>query len=283
MILVRATRLTPHALELADALASASQEAVAFVLDGRHPLTVRTARPKVLVTEASCRALGLFCPHNFPWRCGDYGLYLARARFPGERHFWLLEDDMRLAGGPAADFFRFFEPHAGVDLLACRYARATADWGWYPYARARDVTPHRCLFGIVRLSARALDVLLEIRRSHSRRWARRKRWPNDEGFVATSLSQGGFCCRDINDFGRVFYDDESLSLTAPIRGESFSPRRGGVKIYHPVLFGEDFERGNVTAAYDKRPPGRWNRLRDVITTRGFGFLLARHRWNAQWP
>lgn len=281
MILVRATRLGASTMAFADELAAASKRDVAFVLDGRHPVIAETARGKLLLTEAACRELGLYCPENFSWRCGDYGLYLARLRFPAQRHFWLLEHDIRLAGGPAADFFRYFDDRPETDLLACAYGKATPDWGWYPHARARDVTPYRSLFGVVRVSARSLDLLLSTRRAHSRRWMRRKRWPNDEAFVATTLSQGGFVCRDINGFGRAFYDPRTLSLTTPIRGETFSPRHDGVRIYHPVLFGDDFNRGNTTAAYMKTAPSRASRLRDWIVTRGLGSLLSMQRWSEE--
>lgn len=279
MILVRATRLSSTALELADALAAGSAEEVAFVLDGRHPPAVRTRRTALMLTREACSGLGLFCPPDFAWRCGDYGLYLARARFPGERHFWLLEHDVRLAGGDVAEFFRFFEAQPAVDYLACAYRRASRDWGWYPHACARDVVPYRSLFGVVRLSARALDFLLHVRRAQAQRWARRKRWPNDEAFVATTLSNAGYECKDLNAFGRRLYDEASFSLTRPIRGETFQPdAAAGLRIYHPVLFGEDFARGNVTAAYLKAPPPGALRLRIWLASQALGAVLSTQRW-----
>lgn len=256
MILIRATTLSETTAAFAEDLAAGSGLPVAFVLDGRHPVTVESPRPKVMVTQATCEALGLYCPPDFAWRCGDYGIYLARAQFPDASHFWLLEYDIRLAGGPPSRFFETFAARPDIDLLACRYRAAGTDWDWYGNALGRGVKPHRCLFGVVRLSARAIDVLAEKRRMHGHSAQRRKTWPNDEGFVATTLSNGDFLCQDINAFGREFYDDVTLSLTIPIRGETFTPdpSKPGARIYHPVLFGADFDRGNRSADAKPSPP-----------------------------
>lgn len=247
MILLRATRLTTEVAAFADELAAQSGMNVAFLLDGRHPVLVPSERERVMVTDLACRGLGLFTPPDFAWRCGDYGLYLARQLFPEERHYWLVEYDIRLAGGSPRSFFTAFAARPEVDFLACEFGAADPTWWWRPTARGLGVKPHRCLFGIVRLSARALDHLVAKRRLHSRSVLRRKLWPNDEAFVATTLANDGFACADFNGFGATFYDGETLSLTTPIDGETFQPWAKGVKIYHPVLFGADFNRGNQTS------------------------------------
>lgn len=258
MILVRATRLTQPAIEFADAMAAATGMEVAFALDGRHPVLIETQRPVISITREACEAIGLFCPDVFTWRCGDYGLYLARAMFPDVRHFWLIEDDMRVGGPDINGFFGFFDAMPDVDYLACEYQKATPDWWWYHFVDAKDVTPYRCLFGVIRISAPALDHLLQKRQAHSKRALRRKLWPNDESFVATTLTAAQFRCAAVNSFGREFYDDVSLSLTQPVRGEDFRPEDHPLRLYHPILFGEAFERGNTTrqgaAAMPKRRP-----------------------------
>lgn len=278
MILIRATRLSVRTLAFADELGAAAGCEVAFILDGRHAVDVQTPRERILVTEAACNALGLHCPEDFAWRCGDYGLYLARRRFPYERHFWLFEHDVRLGGGGAA-LFAFFEPRPEIDLLACNYGSAGPGWYWHPHACARDVTPHRCMFGAVRISARALDRLLLVRRAHSRQWARRRLWPNDEALAATTLSNGAFACADLNAFGRVFYDDATWSLKgAPIRGETFDAPPDG-KLYHPVLFGGEFDRGNTTAATEKAPLRGTSGLPERVKRRVLRALLSLRRWH----
>ena len=231
---------------MADELAAASGQEVAFVLDGRNPVKISTSRPTIILTADACSALSLYCPSDFAWRCGDYGIYLARQRFPEVEHFWLLEHDIRIAGGRPAAFFETFEGQPQIDFLACNYRRASPDWDWYFNASGRDVLTFRCTFGIVRLSARAIDRLLAKRVEQAKISQRRKLCPNDEGFVATTLSNGDFRCADFNDFGQVFYDDRTLSLQTPVRGETFAPTTSSPMIYHPILWGADYERGNAS-------------------------------------
>jgi hypothetical protein len=233
---------------MADELAAASGQEIAFVLDGRNPVKISTSRPIIKLTADACSALGLYCPPDFAWRCGDYGIYLARQQFPAATHIWLLENDIRIAGGQPAAFFETFERRPQVDFLACNYRRAKPDWDWYFNASGRDVLTFGCTFGIVRLSARAIDQLLAKRVQQAKISHRRKLCPNDEGFVATTLSNGDFTCADFNDFGQVFYDDKTLSLRSPVRGETFAPTTSSPMIYHPILWGADYERGNASGA-----------------------------------
>lgn len=246
-VLVRATTLTPVVAGFARELAEASRLPVAYVLDGRHAVSHPPDRPVVLVTECDCAALGLYCPSDFAWRCGDYGIYLARRRFPEATHFWLIEHDVRLAGGSAAEFFEMFAVQPAVDLLVSFLRPAIWRWHWYGTALGRGVRPYACLFTIVRLSATAIDTLVAKRARHARSAQRRADWANDEAFVATTLVNGSFRCRDINDFGRVYYTAQTLTTTNRLRGETFDPPRDGLRIYHPILYGDDFDRGNVTS------------------------------------
>lgn len=247
MILIRATKLTEITATTADELAAISGEDIAFVLDGRHPVTVTTTRPIIMLTADACSALGLYCPPDFAWRCGDYGLYLARRQFPDVQHFWLIEYDIRIAGGNPAIFFDTFARKPEIDFLACNYRRSGTDWDWYFHASGRDVQTFRCMFGIVRVSVHAIDWLLKKRVAQAKISSRRKLMPNDEGFVATTLSNSGFACADFNDFGQSFYDSKSLSLLNPVKGETFAPATSRPMIYHPVLWGEDFEHGNLSS------------------------------------
>jgi hypothetical protein len=233
---------------MADELAAASGQDVVFVLDGRHPVRISTSRPTIMLTADACSALSLYCPSDFAWRCGDYGIYLARQRFPEIPYFWLLEHDIRIAGGQPTAFFETFENQPQIDFLACNYRRANPDWDWYFNASGRDILTFRCTFGIVRLSARAIDRLFAKRVEQAKISQRRKLCPNDEGFVATTLSNGDFGCADFNDFGQIFYDNKTLSLHTPVRGETFAPTTSSPMIYHPVLWGADYERGNASGA-----------------------------------
>jgi hypothetical protein len=90
--------------------------------------------------------------------------------------------------------------------------------------------------------------LLAKRVEQGKVWQRRKLFPNDEGFVATTLSNDDFLCADFNGFGQIFYDSETMSLHLPVRGETFAPTTPIPMIHHPILWGADFERGNASRA-----------------------------------
>jgi hypothetical protein len=232
----------PRVLEFANMLEAASGLAVTFVLDGQSAPLLESTHESIRLTNAGCEALGLFCPPDFTWRCGDYAFYAARKRFPDVAFFWIIEYDVRFAGGDAEEFFAFFSARNTVDLLAAYFQPVQGYWHWERFARSRDHHPYRCLFPVVRLSSRAIDALFKKRVQHSRQFLRRVLWPNDESFVGTTLANGGFSCHDLNDFGRIFYHEETFSFHSAIQGESFFPDHAGLKVYHPVLFGEAYLR-----------------------------------------
>lgn len=241
-ILVRVTALDERTLQFADGLSAASGFAVTFVIDERRGPRPHHGRSVVGISDERCRALGLYCPSDYAWRCGDYGYYLARHAFPDVRYFWMIEYDVRFAGGDVRDFFACFGKHPEVDFLATGLGPAGWDWYWAITARARNVRPMRCLFPVTRLSAPAVEALLARRVAQERRPLRRFLWPNDEAMVATTLCHARFACRDLNDFGTTWYDDVSFSFTEPLDGDSFRAGSDGLRIFHPVLYGEQYHR-----------------------------------------
>lgn len=237
-VLVRTTRLDAEALALARRLQQASGAPVALVADARSGAADAVDPDVIALSSAACRALRLYCPPDFAWRCGDYGYYLARRRYPSTQRFWLIETDVAICGGDAAEFFAFFAERAReVDLLAAKLRAADHFWYWTQFARGRNVQAFRCLFPITRLSARAIDAALVRRVAQGRRPPRRWLWPNDEALIATTLMNGDFVCRDFNDFGTTFYRDDSFFFGAPLQGERLQIEARGPRLVHPVLFG----------------------------------------------
>jgi hypothetical protein len=240
LLLVRATRLNRRTVDFAEELSQASGLPTGFILDGRHSHAPPNSRPTVMLTKEACQEAGLFCPPDFAWRCGDYGLYLAAQKFPEAQRLWLVEYDVRFLGGPADDFFRFFAGNP-ADLLTTYFRPATPDWYWHRYALGRGVRPYRCVFPLLRLSRRGLDLMHATRKRHSVMPRRRRAWPNDEAFTATTLQNAGFACADFNGFGRTFYEAGAFSGEGAIDGDALAPAPGGVKAYHPVLFGDEYK------------------------------------------
>ncbi len=240
--------------------------------------------PKVSVTRRAARQLGLHCPRDFTWRCGDYGLYLARQAMPQIEHFWQIEPDVRFAYPNYGDFFHMFDPYPDVDLIGFDLRLSELDHFWHPTMRQKTHNVYRCLFGLARFSARALDICAaERRRDFYNIWARLV-WPNDETFTSTTLIAAGMNVKDANAFGRKLYTrEESFSYWTPFRGETFDDIAQDGLVYHPVLWGEDYNRR--IARLRRHPPLERIRRKvlKVVMVEGYhrrlglGGVLARPR------
>lgn len=241
MILFRTQKFRPVDRRFAEELACCSGHQLVCVVDERSACVDVSGFPKVSLTLDACNALGLYCPKDVGWRCGDYGYYLARKQYPDEHFFWMIEYDVRFAGNPE-HFFKMYKNDTSTDLLAPDLRRADTTWFWEHAIASRSAVIHRCLFPLVRLSVRAIDHLAAKRVEMARRLARRLAWPNDESFVATVLSNSpGMICRDLNDFGYQLYDSQTFSYYLPFNGDELHLNDDRLKIYHPVLFGADYE------------------------------------------
>ena len=243
MILVRCTTPDPEIRRWAQALSAASSLPAVFVVDERRGPVDLPPDLKIGLTQLLVEALGLYAPADFAWRCGDYGFYAARQRFPNVARFWLIEHDVRIARD--RDFFDALTA-ADDDLLAARLESADDNWYWSAFTRARDVRPWRCLFPVVRVSAPLVDHLYRVRRAHSRQFDRRLVWPNDESFTATTAVAGGFRCADFNARLPDAWRADEFTYDTPIRARDFDPARFAGHLVHPVLSEEAYARKLVS-------------------------------------
>lgn len=200
--------------------------------------------PKVSLTEQTVAELGLYdrAPKTF-WRCGDYALYAARRALPQYDAYWMIEPDVRLMAERPCDILARFPGPEHADLLAGRLRLAEADWDWGITLDPGAGPIWRCLFAVIRLSARAIDLLLEERRALSAARiamdADPLTWPNDEAFVATTLARHGMAMHDLNAFGQV-YDEIGLSYWFPVSERELQITGRDGWIYHPVLSGQAY-------------------------------------------
>lgn len=292
-LLIRTAQIDTAVLAFARELQAASTHPTALVVDSRAapaastptgsaagppgaaaPGTGADSPTRICLSKEACAALGLHCPEDFAWKCGDYGYYLARRQFPEAERFWMLETDVRFYGGDAAEFFGFFDARKEIDFLAAHLRPAGHSWFWRKTARARDALPFRCLFPVTRLSSRAIDAALRRRVQHSRLQRRRRLWPNDEALVATTLLNGDFVCRDFNDFGRQFYREDTFYHGRPIDGDHFQPDCPDIQLVHPVLFGPTYAARVSQARPAELPATWWQRQLERATIR----LNAVSRW-----
>jgi hypothetical protein len=258
-LLIRTKQISRSVMELADELEAISGHPATLIVDATDSHVKSGSRAAIGLSAATCSALGLHCPSDFAWRCGDYGYYLARRQYPDAELFWMIEADVRFYGRDPGYFFRFFASKPAVDFLAGRLIPAEPTWYWRNTARARDVSPYRCLFPVTRLSRRAIDAAFARRIEHGKRLGRRMLWPNDEALVATTLVNGGFVSRDFNDFGSEFYSDETFYYGMPLNGDCLELAPPTVQMAHPVLFGSEYRAKLQALQHGPAPPAAWTK------------------------
>jgi hypothetical protein len=202
------------------------------------------AAEHVQITQQVLAELEVFTTPDSLWRCGDYALYAAQMLYPNAPFFWMLEPDVRLNLQNLGDFFHLFSRHPEYDLLAALFAPAGDEWPWSAMMRPFAENSYRCFYPVVRVSARALDYMLEKRRALSRRFVAERRtaqgWPNDEVFTATELQRGHFRCADLNCTGIQFYSPDTFNFDKPFAASRFDLIPPDGKIYHPVLASSDY-------------------------------------------
>ncbi len=209
----------------------------------RGPLDVGDT-PKISLGPGLAAELGIYgdAP-NLLWRCGDYGLYAARRALPAYDAFWMIEPDVRIRAAPSSRLLARFPPPDEVDFLAAHLRPAEPDWDWGRTMDPKDGAVWRCLFAMIRVSARAVDAMLQARRKASVAFARGGGdpllWPNDEAFTASTLVRRGLTCRDLNDFGDV-YDPATFSFWIPVSERWLAAEGREGRIYHPVLSGQAY-------------------------------------------
>lgn len=242
VIVLRTTDFSGMTPVFAAQLAAESNRTLACLVDERNGIVDTGPHDKISLTRDACERLRLFCPDDFAWRCGDYGLYLARQQYPDATNFWLIEGDVRISGSSLGNFFNLFDGCDDVDFICAHYRLSAGAWYWDHAIAARDSVVHRCLFDVLRVSAPAVDRLLQRRQVLANSRVRRASWPNDESFLATTLSNDGSVCRDLNSFGQTLYTDDSLTFHNAFNGDNFTMDDSQMTIYHPVLYGEAYER-----------------------------------------
>ena len=255
---------------------------VAFVIDERKgAIEIPEGASKISLTETACRALDLYCPQDFAWRCGDYGLYLARAAFPDRERFWLIESDVRIAGERPEDFFAILSG-SDADLVSSYMGPASEDWFWYRAAANRDLGVHKCFFPVCRFSAAAIDRMVAVRQRHGRSWARRHFWPNDEAFVATTLIGEGWSHADLNAVGGTVYDPAEFHFESVFDGDSDLRADGPPRLFHPVLFSPALEAKRARLASRDKRKGHIGRLIEKFDRR-LGLSALAYRINRGRP
>lgn len=226
------------------------------VLDKPNPAMAGFSR-FIPLSEPAIDAMGLPRPEKWEWICGDYAFYRARADCPEADHIWLIEYDIVFNFARASDFFARFGGD-DADLLAFEYEPAPADWPWRKRMQPFAEPVMRSFFSPIRLSAPAIDHLLDKRRSMAG-VAAPEAWPNDESFVTTTLTKDGFRCRDIS---AGVMTPESFSWSRPYSIRELSAKGPDGLVYHPVVAGDAYMR--KARQFVRAYPDRFAEIADTL-------------------
>ncbi len=253
LVLIRTHYIDDLVTGLIDKIQKETGFTVYLVLDEtKGPLEKPANLKQVSLTQDLFASMRLYSTPDVGWRCGDYALYAARLAVPDAGYFWMIEPDVRISQEDLGRFFQHFGEHRSYDMLAPYYGDAGPEYKWTAMIAPFSAHPKKCMFPIVRFSARALDYLLLRRRILSQVfWNERYRdgrlrsleiWPNDEVFTATMIQEGGFQAADLNSTGTQFYDEQTFSYAFPISLQRFASRPMDGRVYHPVLASDAFLR-----------------------------------------
>lgn len=206
----------------------------------------------IRLTTGLFEELGVLPVPDASWRCGDYAFYAARRHYPGAAFLWMIEPDLRLNFADWGAFFRAFDPARDADLLVTHLTPAEDHHAWKRTMAPFSQRTMTCMYPLLRVSARAVDVMHEGRRALTERFLNEALpdgtmrshadWPNDEIFTATVLQEAGLVCRDINSGGNQFYDALSFSFAHLISAKRLDRSPPDGKIHHPVEHGSEFIR-----------------------------------------
>jgi hypothetical protein len=235
LIIIRTHRADDASLAAYDLFAKIADCETVFCVDERSGPVDMGGRAKVAFDDVTLAAMGLYAHPMSGYRCGDYCYYIARQAQPGHDFYWLIEPDVRINAADPGRFLAQFDA-CPADLLAAQYGPRTAIWGWSRTILPLGVAPQGCLYPITRLSGRAIDHLLAMRRRHSAdpAVAERNAWPNDEAFTASFLTDGDFHCADLNHDGITCYTAQTLAVTAVVDYARVQAAPPDGLIYHPV-------------------------------------------------
>ncbi|MGE8943333.1 hypothetical protein ACO2I3_15605 [Leptospira interrogans] len=279
VIILRTHYISSETFQMASALAHKGAEVV-IAIDETHA-TISSPIPKISVTPRAAVDLGLSPSPDFAWRCGDYCLYMARQQYPDASEYWLVEHDVRINWQAAASFFLPFRDST-AHFHAARLQASDQNWYWHRSLGDREGVM-RCLFPIVRATGEAIDYLLPLRRLSTP--SHHIGLPNDEAFVATTLSDGGFYCADIAGVHPGSYDWSTFSFSRPIPVRSFDRNKPDARLYHPVLSGPAFLKKAMQYCSKPRRPAELEEIAASVELECGPEVAAnfRHKVHCQTP
>ena len=171
------------------------------------------------------------------WYNTDYLAYFVRHHFSDYDFYWSIDYDCYLNASDYKEFIEFYD-REDTDFIASWFRKERSDSGWYwiecvDWAYDNDECYYGCVFGIVRYSGRALDVLykrrVELGEVFRDSKKEDKRWHFCEFFCATETILNGFSARSFTDDGHKITAFDLLDFNI---NRVFTHYDN--KVYHPV-------------------------------------------------
>ncbi len=255
MILFRTHQFDRQARLFCEKLQQESGLQVVCLADESRKVLNTEPFEKISITQNAAKQLGLYCPKNFTWSCGDYGLYMAHHQYAQVKFFWLIEYDVRFQGeNLIRSVIEAFD--SSLDLVAPLLRQRQNDWWWYAAMASNKKPVYGCLFPLIRISAALIAFGLNERRRLGKSLLYRLFWPNDESFLATTAIRNRFKSVDLNSADATFYTHKSFLFDGSHSGEDCELSPYDELIYHPVLYGADYKQkqerlSKPTSFYDR--------------------------------
>lgn len=230
-IIIRCQSISYVERELADALTLATGYPVFFAINGQPPADI-PAQSVLPLNEASLEALGFVdLPGNWAWLCGDFCLYLARARLPRFSGYLLVENDV-LGVGPAFAQLAALIEAQGHDAGAVRLRRHETPPKFSAALSQLGLDPHSgCIFPVAFASGQVIDQMAVLRKACLNNGIDKV---NDEAILATTVYQHGFRGADLQQELPDLFRPDSFDTNPPHLREAVL-RDANPGFYRPVL------------------------------------------------
>ena len=169
------------------------------------------------------------------WYNSDYSLYAMRRFFPDYDYYWQIEYDVYCNGSSYHPFFDKYR-NSSADLIVSdirQHKDNDENWGWVFYTdwAYKGVQKWGCFFPVIRLSAKAADVLYAKRLEQAEYFKSlpntlENRWIFTEVFVPTECACNGLSMEEIDEPMR-YEPVYNLNIDRIWENPDF-------KLYHPV-------------------------------------------------
>lgn len=230
LVAIRTHRWSEDEVRLLEALQPTLWPHVAVVFHNR-PKGLQPVPQVVDINQNWLAAEGLRRVPDWGWRCGDYFYYALRKAFPNYSYYWLVEPDVHFTSDPAAFFAKFLDVHAdalGYQLGplrgASRFARGMPGYSHY-----------QAIFALTRFSGRALDRLLQERRTQAAAPIPTRDYANDEVFAFSfTKAQKDLGCGRLEDWAPDWFDGVQFATNPDLLLEVIQAKAPPQRLFHPV-------------------------------------------------